>query len=89
MKGKESMKKLLYLFVILFTLTSCNYQVVDYNFAYDKVHIYQINKCYDITAWRDYEDGEQIQVKLKDGSTLLLSSFNCMLIKGECPICGG
>lgn len=80
------MKKLLYLFVILFTLTSCNYQVIA---TYDKVHIYESNKCYGIKDWRVYDDEERVRVELNDGSALLLSSFNCMLVKGHCPICGG
>ena len=35
----------------------------------------------EIEQWRDYEDGEQIQIKGKDGKTYLVSSFNTILIK--------
>ncbi len=35
----------------------------------------------EIEQWRDYEDGEQVQIKGKDGKTYLVSSFNTILIK--------
>lgn len=35
----------------------------------------------DVAQWRDFEDGEQIQIKDKDGNVYLASSFNCVLIK--------
>lgn len=84
------MKKFLLLLIILFitiTLASCNYQPIDLTFNYNKVHIIETNKCYVITSWRDYEDGEQVQVTLNDGTTLLLSTNTSILIEGNCPIC--
>ena len=35
----------------------------------------------DVKQWKDYEDGEQLQVIAKDGTVYLTSSFNCILIK--------
>ena len=35
----------------------------------------------EIQQWTDYEDGEQIQIKAKDGKTYLVSSYNTILIK--------
>lgn len=37
-----------------------------------------------ITSWKDFEDGEQIEVTLaKDGNNLLLSSNRCILSKNQ------
>lgn len=72
--------------VILMTLSGCNKTILDTNYAYDKVHLYEIGKCYNIKEWLDYE-GEQIQVKLDDGTVLLTSAQKAMLVKGNCPIC--
>ncbi len=69
-------------------LTSCNKQVFDVTYKYDKVHIYRLNKCFALDSWNDY-DGEQLQVVIKndDGTktTLLISNLDAMLINGECP----
>ena len=69
-------------------LAGCNKQIFDFDYKFDKIHINSTNQCYAIKSWTDYEDGEQIQVKFEDGSTMIISSFNCQLIKGTCPICG-
>lgn len=83
------MKKIKLLLVSLLTLglCSCNKQIIDWDLKFDKIHINSTNKCYKIKSWTDY-DGEQFQVKLEDGSTMVISSVNCQLIKGTCPICG-
>lgn len=36
----------------------------------------------EIKQWRDYEDGEQIQIIAKDGNIYLVNSVNCVLING-------
>lgn len=72
--------------VLLMTLSGCNRTIFDTNYVYDKVHLYETDKCYKIKEWRDYE-GEQIQVKLDDGTVLLVSTQKAMLVKGNCPIC--
>ena len=80
------MKKLL-LSLFAFTpllLTNCNKQIVDTVYSYDYVHINFLNKCYKIKSWTDHE-GEQLQVTLKDGTVMLISSTSCELIKGTCP----
>ena len=64
------------------TLTSCNYQVIDLTYSYDYAIIkLQNGKIIEgkVQAWRDYEDGEQLQVTI-DGTTYLTNSFNCTLI---------
>jgi len=69
-------------------LTGCNKQIFDFDLKFDKVHILSEGKCHDISQWNDYENSDQIQVKLKDGSVLLLHSASIILVKGTCPICG-
>lgn len=68
--------------LIMFSLVSCNKQIVDLNYSFN----YAIIRLPDgtivegkVQSWTDYEDGEQLQVKI-DGVTYLTSSFNCTLI---------
>ena len=83
------MKKLLLglLLVFTLTLTGCNKQLIDLNYSYKKVHIYETNTCYDISSWTDYEDGEQLQVHIKGKGKILISSTSCFLVEDKCPIC--
>ena len=34
----------------------------------------------EVESWRDYEDGEQLQIKFKDGNTYLTCSINAVLM---------
>lgn len=83
------MKKLLLglLLVSSLTLTGCNKQLVDLNYRYSKVHIYETDTCYEISSWTDYEDGEQLQVHIKGKGKILISSTSCFLVEDKCPIC--
>ena len=36
-----------------------------------------------IMSWKDYDDGEQIQVKLDNGKTYLTTAVNCTLIAND------
>jgi len=89
------MKKLLILILtivclvfITFALSGCNRQLVDTNRKFEYVHIYETGKCYEIKSWRDYNDSDQIQVTLKDGTVMLLHSTDCALIHGDgCVLC--
>lgn len=36
-----------------------------------------------IKAWRDYEDGEQLQITAEDGTVYLTNSFRCDLISSK------
>ena len=57
--------------------------MADFNYGYDYA-IINIDGEYqkiEIDAWRDYEDGEQLQITAKDGTVYLTSSFNCTLVK--------
>lgn len=79
-------KKLIASTMLLVSLSSCNKTIVDINYIYNKIHLFESGKCYKIKEWKDY-DGEQIQVKLEDGTILLTSTQKAMLVKGDCPIC--
>ena len=81
------MKKILLLSLCTILLCGCNYQMVDLDYNYKKVHLYGTNKCYEINSWKDYEDGEQIQVDIKGSGKILLSSYSCFLVQDNCPIC--
>lgn len=63
-------------------LTGCNYDMVDTNYTWDKAIITQGNKTLivEVEQWKDYE-GEQIQIITKDGTIILTSSYNCMLVR--------
>lgn len=80
----KTKRMLLTIFLILsiFALTSCNYQVIDLTYSYDYAIIkLQNGKVIEgkVQKWRDYEDGEQLQVTV-DGVTYPTNSFNCTLI---------
>lgn len=81
------MKKIIAILLICITLlmfVSCNYQMVDFNYDFDHAYISYGDgtvKKVEIKSWRDYEDGEQIQITDTDGNIYLVSSFNCVLVK--------
>ncbi len=70
-----------------FALTGCNKQIIDLNLKFKRVHIFDTCECYEITKWNDYEDSDQIQVKLKTGETILLSAGVrfALIDKDVCP----
>ena len=78
------MKKIVALILIVVTLlTGCgNYQVVDFQYSFN----YAVLKLQNgeviegkVESWRDYEDGEQLQVKI-NGVLYLTNSYNCTLM---------
>ena len=78
------MKKIISLLLIctLF-LTGCNYQVMDLTYSYNYAYISLPNgECIEgkVDSWKDYEDGDQIQVVI-DGVTYLTDTTRCVLIK--------
>ena len=62
-------------------LTSCNRTVFDTQYTFDKAIIQRAGgeQVVDIKSWRDY-DGEQIQLELTDGSVIVVSSYNTILV---------
>lgn len=82
------MKKILATFLItllmVIALTSCgNKQIIDLTYGFDKAIISLPNGDVvegEVQSWTDYEDGDQIQVKI-DGVVYLVHSTNIVLIK--------
>lgn len=81
------MKKILAITIavvlLVLTLSSCNKQVFDTTYSFDKAIISLPNGTIiegEIDSWTDYEDGDQIQVKI-NGVTYLVHSSNVVLIK--------
>ena len=73
------------LFVTMFVLTGCGNKdlfdtVYTYNYAIVDFLDGRVEKI-NVKQWRDYEDGEQIQIIAKDGTVYLVNSVNCILIK--------
>ena len=71
--------------VMMFILTGCNQTIIDTNYTFDRAIVVLNDGTkmeIEIKEWCDYE-GEQLQIKDKDGKTYLVSSFNTILIKDE------
>ena len=63
-------------------LAGCNKQMVDLTYSYEYAIIGLPNGETvegKVTSWTDFEDGDQIQVKI-DGKTYLVHSSNIVLI---------
>lgn len=77
--------------IIMLLLTGCvgtgsvagfNYQLVDLQYKYNYAIIQLQNGEViegEVEQWKDYEDGEQLQVKI-NGVVYLTNSFNCTLM---------
>ena len=60
----------------------CNKQILDTTYSYEKAIIYLPNGETiegKVDSWTDYEDGDQLQIKI-DGKNYLVHSSNCVLI---------
>lgn len=79
------MKKILALILaatMLATATGCNKTIIDTTYKFDRAIISLPNGGViegKIETWKDYEDGDQIQVKI-DGKTYLAHSEDVVLI---------
>lgn len=65
-------------------LTGCNKQIVDLTYKFDYAIISLPNGEVvegKVQSWKDYEDGDQIQVKVSD-TTYLVHAANVALIGG-------
>lgn len=72
---------LLVVAMMLMFLTGCNRQVIDTTFSYDNAILALPDGSVvsgKIESWKDYDDGDQIQVKI-DGVTYLVHSANIAL----------
>ena len=66
----------------ILTLAGCNKQMVDLTYSYEYAIIALPNGEIvegKVTSWTDFEDGDQIQVKI-EGKTYLVHSSNIVLI---------
>ena len=66
----------------LLVLAGCNKQMVDLTYSYERAILVLPNGEViegKVTSWTDFEDGDQIQVKI-DGKTYLVHSSNIVLI---------
>ena len=69
--------------VLCAALTSCNMQMVDTNYKFDKAIISLPNGDVvegPVDSWTDYEDSDQIQVKI-NGTTYYCHHSDVVLIK--------
>lgn len=82
------MKKLLAAILtmrMVFSMTACNYQVVDLTYSYKYAIVSLPNGEIvqgKVDSWRDYEDGDQIQVTI-DGVTYLVHAGDIVLMTEE------
>lgn len=68
--------------VTLLTLTACNKQMVDLTYSYEYAILSLPNGEIvegKVSSWTDFEDGDQIQVRIS-GKTYLVHSSNIVLI---------
>ena len=70
------------LIIGLLLLAGCNKQLVDMTYSYEYAIIALPNGEIvegKVTSWTDFEDGDQLQIKI-DGKTYLVHSSNVVLI---------
>lgn len=65
-----------------------NKQILDINYKFTKVHIIEAGKCFEIESWNDFENSDQLQVKIKDYGSCLFHASEIVLVVDKCPICG-
>ena len=76
------MKKILAITLIALSMVGCNKQIIDTTYSFDEAIIRLPNGSIvhgNVTSWKDYEDGDQVQVVI-DGTTYLVHSSNIVLI---------
>lgn len=67
---------------VILSMTGCNRQIIDTTFSYNRAIIHLPDGTVvdgKVQSWKDYEDGDQIQVKI-DGVTYLIDCMNIVLI---------
>ena len=82
MKMKRTLKVLLLVTLAAISLTACNQQIIDTTYTYDRAVLSlpdgEIVEG-KVTSWKDFADGDQIQVKI-NGKSYLVHSSNIVLI---------
>lgn len=70
---------------LLFSAASCNKQLFDTTYHFDYAYVSLPNgECVEgkVEGWTDYEDGDQLQIKI-DGVWYLVHASNAVLISGR------
>lgn len=83
MKNIKKLSIITLALMLVFILAGCNRQIIDITYSYDEAIVGLPNgEVIDgkISSWKDYEDGDQIQVVV-DGTTYLVHSSQIVLIK--------
>lgn len=68
--------------VTVLVMSGCNKQMVDLTYSYERAILSLPNGDVvegKVTSWTDFEDGDQIQVRI-EGKTYLVHSSNIVLI---------
>ena len=68
--------------ILVFLMAGCNKQMVDLTYSYERAILSLPNGEIiegKVSSWTDFEDGDQIQVRI-DGKTYLVHSSNIVLI---------
>lgn len=79
---KKKLVVLLLAGVMAMSMTGCNKQLVDLTYSYEKAMIYLPNGEVvegKVSSWKDFDDGDQIQIKI-NGKSYLVHSSNVVLI---------
>ncbi len=93
-KENKTMKKVLTILIIVtiisimvLCLVGCNKQLVDLKLKFTRAYVKVGEDWVDVevSKWSDYEDGDQLQLILSDGTILLVHSNNCILYNGTLP----
>ena len=81
-KNEEKVMVVMILVATVAGLTACNQTLIDTTYTYDRAIISLPNGEIvegKVASWTDFEDGDQIRVKI-DGKTYLVHSANIVLI---------
>ena len=68
--------------MLMVALCGCNMQLIDMTYNFNRAIVSLPNGDViegEVTSWTDFEDGDQIQVRI-DGKTYLVHSSNIVLI---------
>lgn len=81
-KWTTLMLMLVTVLVTVLVMSGCNKQMVDLTYSYERAILSLPNGEVvegKVTSWTDFEDGDQIQVRI-EGKTYLVHSSNIVLI---------
>jgi sRNA-binding regulator protein Hfq len=79
---KKKLVVLLLASIMAMSMMGCNKQLVDLTYSYEKAIIYLPNGEVvegKVRSWKDFDDGDQIQIKI-NGKSYLVHSSNVVLI---------